>query len=135
MNAVTVPAAPSSPLAPFRFLLAGIGVINLVSGVGLVGWATVFSSMMKSFSPLLRSDDPSQKIFILFVVEAVAMFLLGAFQLFASSQVKAQRRFILCCVAFASLLLPFSMFQYLGGACGLFAIYKLTRPEVRSTFA
>ena len=132
MNAVT--AAPSSTLSPYRLVLAVIGAINLVASLGVVTLGSVFSRMGSGFSSTPQGDDPGTKVMLVFFLQAMGVFLLGAFQLFASSQVKAQRRFLLCCVGFASLALPYSMFHYLGGACGLIALYKLTRPEVRSTF-
>lgn len=133
MNAVTTPAT-SSPLAPFRLLLAGIGATNLIFSVGKLLWMSQFSSLMKLFSQDARVDAVRETLVNAFIFDSAAMFLLGAFQLFASRQLKAQRRHVLCCVALASLVLPYSMFHIVGGAFGLLAIYKLTRPEVRSTF-
>lgn len=135
MNAVTTPATSSSPLAPFRLLLTGIGATNIVFSVGKLLWMSQFSSLTKVFAQDARLDAVGEIIVNAFIFDGAASILLGAFQLFASRQLKAQRRYVLCCVAFASLVLPYSMFHIVGGALGLIAIYKLTRPEVRSTFA
>lgn len=122
-------------LAPGLAVFGGLNIVGALWSVGLgLVLSRGFSSMFSGFGPMVPGGDVSSALFTAVLQAAAITLALGVFQVLAWRSFRAGKRYLVCCVALASLLLPWSSAPYLGGAFALYALYRMTRPGVRQSF-